>query len=390
MEVIVLAGGLGTRLRSAVPDQPKCMADIDGRPFLWYLFRFLARYDVSRVVLALGYLSEKVTEWASARSWPFELAYSIEDEPLGTGGALLKALSQCRDESVVVINGDTLADVDLDMLMAYHRQNGAAITLTLKRMYSFDRYGTVLVDEDGVVRSFEEKRPCDEGLINAGVQVLSPASVIWPSQTDMAVKFSFERELLEPMASGGSVQSVETDGYFIDIGVPEDYRRAQIDLPRLFPESLEDVAVSGYGVVLLDRDGVINELRRGDYVRRWRDFRFKPGVMEALARWEAYGLRVFVVTNQRGVGRGLMTRQTLDDIHSRMCAEIENYGGHIEGVYVCTAVSDDDPCRKPNTGMFSQLLSDHPDISPEDCLMIGDSASDMLFAARCGIAGVRL
>jgi len=363
------------------------MADIDGKPYLWYLFKFLGRYDVSRVVLALGYKADAVKDWVSARKWPFELVFSVEDEPLGTGGAILKATALCQGESVAVINGDTLIDVDLDMLMAYHIQEGKAITLALKRMFDFDRYGTVTAGEDGIVSSFEEKRPCEEGLINSGAFVISPSKVIWPEGLE---KFSFEKDVLEPMATAGAIQSVEADGYFIDIGIPEDYARSRIELPRLFPESLDDINVSSYGVVLLDRDGVINELIKGDYVRRWKDFRFIQGVMETLVRWSEYDLRIFVVTNQRGVGKGLMTRETLDDIHRRMCEEIEHYGGHIDGVYVCTAVDDDDPMRKPNPGMFHQLLEDHPDIDPDDCLMIGDSASDMLFAANCGIKGVRL
>ena len=124
----------------------------------------------------------------------------------------------------------------------------------------------------------------------------------------------------------GLLQSIESDGYFIDIGVPEDYARARLELPGLFPASLDEINVAGYSAVLLDRDGVINKLRRGDYVRRWRQFRFLPGVMEALAKWSGYDLKVYVLTNQRGVGRGLMSREALDDIHNRMCQEIEKYG----------------------------------------------------------------
>ncbi len=389
-----MAGGLGTRLSGVVNDRPKCMADIDGTPFLWYLLKYLSRYDVGKVILSLGHLSGTVIRWLSEHEgeWPFEVDTVVEDHPLGTGGGLKLALSHAGDPHVAVLNGDTMFDLDLDLLMGYHVQEGAAVTLALRRMRDFDRYGTVVAGEDGVIQEFKEKQPCPEGLINGGVYIVDRNRIPWPADSgdSPAEVFSWEREVLERLCPLGLLQSVESDGYFIDIGVPEDYARARLELPRLFPASLDEINVAGYSAVLLDRDGVINELRRGDYVRRWRQFRFCPGVMEALAKWSGYDLQVYVITNQRGVGKGLMSREVLDDIHNRMCQEIEKYGGHIDGVYVCTAVSDDDPCRKPNIGMFEQLLSDHPDLDPGACLMIGDSASDALFAERCGVDFVRL
>ena len=161
MEVIVLAGGLGTRLSGVVSDRPKCMADIDGRPFLWYLLKYLSRYDVDRVILSLGYLGGTVIGWLSEREgeWPFDIDTIVEDHPLGTGGGLKLALSYARDRHVAVLNGDTMFDLDLDLLLGYHVQEGAAVTLALRRMRDFDRYGTVVAGEDGVIQEFKEKQP---------------------------------------------------------------------------------------------------------------------------------------------------------------------------------------------------------------------------------------
>lgn len=141
---------------------------------------------------------------------------------------------------------------------------------------------------------------------------------------------------------------------------------------------------------MLDRDGVINRLRVGDYVKSWEEFEFLPGVLDTLAQWSRQVRFIFVVTNQRGVGKGLMREEDLLKIHDRMCLEIEDAGGRIDGIYYCTALDESDIRRKPGPGMFQDILREHPDIEPEKCLMIGDSESDMQFARNCGIQGIRI
>lgn len=153
---------------------------------------------------------------------------------------------------------------------------------------------------------------------------------------------------------------------------------------------LEDVDIGGYDFLLLDRDGTINRLRPGGYVRRWEEFEFLPRVLETLSGWAGRARRIFVVTNQRGVGKGVMTEDDLRAIHRRMCEEIVRRGGRIDGVYYCTSLTEEDGRRKPGTGMFLDILRDYPEVRPGGCLMIGDSDSDMRFAENCGIKGVRV
>jgi len=155
-------------------------------------------------------------------------------------------------------------------------------------------------------------------------------------------------------------------------------------------ENLPEALAGKYDTVLLDRDGTINVHIIGDYVRSWDEFEFVPGALEALAAFAGSFRHVFIVTNQRGVGRGKFTPEALADIHERMVAAITAAGGRIDGVYCCTAVSDGDPMRKPNRGMFDQLLSEHPDVDPERTVMIGDGDVDMEFARNCGIDGIRI
>ena len=152
-----------------------------------------------------------------------------------------------------------------------------------------------------------------------------------------------------------------------------------------------------FDTLFLDRDGVINRLRPDDYVKNWDEFEFMPGMLDRLGRrsgrvrrapirWSGRFRRILVVTNQRGVGKGIMSLDDLNRIHDRMIEEIERHGGRIDRVYFCTALSPDDPNRKPQTGMAQQARIDFPDIDFARSLMIGDSESDRQFARNAGMA----
>lgn len=383
-EVIILAGGLGTRLRDVVKDVPKCMAPVAGKPFLWYLLKYLARFDVRKVVLSTGYLHEIIKEWV-ALNWkyfPFEIHIVREPEPLGTGGALKFVLQRGCQTDVILINGDTFFDVDLDELYEAHRLYPSSITMALKPMANFDRYGNVKIDSvNNQILRFEEKQPCAKGLINGGVYAINTCEPLFEGLAD---KFSYEREVLTRQCELGKLYGVKQNGYFIDIGIPSDYERAQGELPKVVP-TLADIRESDCYTLLLDRDGVINRLLPRDYVKGWEEFEFIPGVLEAMPELSKRFKHIFIVTNQRGVGKGVMTDKDLQDIHKRMCQEIWSYGGRIDRIYCCTAVSDSDQRRKPNTGMFEEILHDYPDVIPSRCLMVGDSKSDLQFAKNCGM-----
>ena len=141
-----------------------------------------------------------------------------------------------------------------------------------------------------------------------------------------------------------------------------------------------------FDTLFLDRDGVINRLRPDDYVKNWEEFEFMPGMLDRLARWSGRFRRILVVTNQRGVGKGIMSLDDLNRIHDRMIEEIERHGGRIDHIYFCTALSPDDPNRKTQTGMAQQARIDFPDIDFARSLMIGDSESDRQFARNAGMA----
>ena len=366
MEAVILAGGLGTRLRGVIGEIPKCMAPVDGKPFLQYQLEWLSRFDVVK-----------------SREWPFAITFAVEKEPLGTGGGIRLALQKCKGKQVFVLNGDTFYNVDLNTLSFT-----APVTLALKPMRDFDRYGAVDWDGD-LVTGFREKQPCAEGLINGGVYAIDR------SQLDMSLfpkTFSFEREVLEPLADYGLVAGEVQDGYFIDIGIPEDYARAQRELPEIQAvlKASDAVLAAGADTLFLDRDGVINRWLPGDYVRTWEQFAFLPGICECLRKWAAKFKHIIIVSNQRGVGKGKMSQAELEAVHARMLEAISAAGGRIDAVYTCAELDPDHPMRKPQPGMFLAACRDFPDIVPARSLMLGDSDSDQAFAANCGMRFVRM
>lgn len=153
---------------------------------------------------------------------------------------------------------------------------------------------------------------------------------------------------------------------------------------------INNVDISAYETILLDRDGTINVHVIGDYVRKWEDFEFIPNAKETIAFWSTCVKYIFIVTNQRGIGKGKYTEDDLADIHSLMIAEIKKAGGRIDGIYYCTSLTEEDIRRKPKRGMFDDILLDHPEVDPAKTLMIGDGDVDRDFANNCGIDFVRI
>lgn len=233
MDVIILAGGLGTRLRSVVNDVPKCMAPIHNRPFLYYLLIYLKRcLSIDKVILSLGYKYEVVTNWIEQQTeFPFPFVYSIENTPLGTGGAIKKALSYSDTSEILVLNGDTFFNIDLNSFLKEHQTSAQSLSLALKSMSEFDRYGNVILSPHNSILDFQEKGFCKLGQINAGVYLLNNKDVFFNALPD---KFSFEKEVLEPLAKTGKICGFVHDGYFIDIGIPEDYEKANREFSSLF------------------------------------------------------------------------------------------------------------------------------------------------------------
>lgn len=238
MEAVILAGGLGTRLREIVADAPKSMAQVCGRPFLSYLLDQLQALGIKKVVLATGYRHALLADHFGSSYGNISLAYSVESEPLGTGGAIAKALQLCTSENVLVLNGDTFFAVEFKEMMACHLRLQADISVALKEMVSFDRYGSVTM-ECGRIVAFHEKKMCDRGYINGGVYIVRKSLF---TGLGFPERFSFEEDFLGKYLHSFMVAGFKSDGYFIDIGIPEDYARAGRDFVSFMTDA------GGYGI----------------------------------------------------------------------------------------------------------------------------------------------
>ncbi len=225
-EAIILAGGLGTRLRSAVPDLPKCMASVNGKPFIGYVIDYLKGQGVEKFILSLGYKSESIINYISADYPTLQVQFAIEEEPLGTGGGIYLSCKKATGNHVFVTNGDTMFAVTLADLLARHIETASNCTVSLKPMKDFDRYGVVELNGDYSIASFKEKQYYESGLINGGLYMLDVTKFL---AEPLPGKFSFEKDYMEAFYQHRKMSGLVQDAYFIDIGIPQDYAQAQID-----------------------------------------------------------------------------------------------------------------------------------------------------------------
>ena len=239
---MILAGGRGTRLRSAFRNAPKCMAPIGPRLFLEYILLWLREAEVSDVVLGVGYRRTKLRRWLGDGSrWGVRVSYSAETTPMGTGGALKKAQPFLPKSSFLLLNGDSILDVDLRKLISFHKRRRALATVALARVQDESRYGAVEIDARGRIAAFREKQssaqpapdplPRNRKYINGGVYVMERAVV---DAIPKGKPCSLEKDIF-PGLVGKGLYGFPASGFFIDIGIPSDYQRAQHEIPERFP-----------------------------------------------------------------------------------------------------------------------------------------------------------
>lgn len=227
MHAIILAGGLGTRLQSINPGLPKPMAPVQGKPFLAYLLDYLAMQGITRVTLSVCYMWQVIQDHFKSSYAGIMIDYVVEAEPLGTGGAIVNAFNHLGiDQPVFVLNGDTLVRVDYRQ-MYQSRREGQRLMMGLCTVPDSGRYGRVAIN-DKIVTVFETKGKSAPGLINAGVYLIHP-DIFKPFE--LPLYFSFENDFLRVYLAALKPAAFMIEGYFIDIGIPEDFVRIQTDIP---------------------------------------------------------------------------------------------------------------------------------------------------------------
>ncbi len=387
MEAIVLAGGFGTRLRPCVDDLPKPLAPINGRPFLAYLLDYLYVNGVHRAIISTGYMSEKIEEAFGNRYRGMTVEYCREDTPLGTGGAIKKALGMCRGEYAAVINGDTFYDVNLSEMQKIHAASDCPITLAAKKLSNAERSGFLEV-ENGKLGGFTEKGVSGEGLINGGIYFIDKNALDGISDE----KFSFEKQVLEKLLM--PVRVYESEAYFIDIGIPEEFARANAESGMLKSRRKRKA-------VFLDRDGTLN-VDTG-HLYRTQDFEFLPYADKAVARLKEKGYLAIVVTNQAGIAKNLYKPEDVDALHGYIDSLLsEKHAVIADGYYYCPhhpeAVLEEYrtacPCRKPEAGLILKAVSDFAeigiDIDLENSILAGNRRSDLLAGINAAIKNIVL
>lgn len=230
-EAIILAGGFGTRLQSVVSDVPKPMAPVNGEPFLNYVFSYLKYYGIQSVVLSTGYLANKISSYYQNDYSSIGIQYTKEETPLGTGGGIRLAMEKCKSKDVLVLNGDSFFDVNLNVYYQQHGSFHSDCSLALRKVENAARYGTIKSGDMSVIKAFREKDGLEKpGLINGGVYILDRQ--IYLSKTPENTAFSIEKDFFETRIQELNIFGFEHQGYFIDIGIPEDYTKAQDDFKR--------------------------------------------------------------------------------------------------------------------------------------------------------------
>ena len=232
---VILAGGLGTRLRSAVNDLPKCLAPVAGRPFIDYVIEYALNQGLEKLVFALGYKASDIINHLETSHPHLNYSFTIETLPLGTGGGILLASEKVEEDRFFVLNGDTLFLADLSAMEKLHQVQDDDVTLALKLMINFDRYGSVVLDKNKIT-SFIEKKITPKGYINGGIYLIRKQILDSYNSGDL---FSFEKDILEPLSHNQKIGALPFDRYFIDIGIPEDYHKANIDLTNFRLSELE-------------------------------------------------------------------------------------------------------------------------------------------------------
>jgi D-glycero-D-manno-heptose 1,7-bisphosphate phosphatase len=379
----ILAGGLGTRLGAITAATPKPVLDIGGRPFLGWLMQELLRFGVNEFLLLTGHLShaveQAVREAAAALPRRVGLRFSTEPSPAGTGGALFHA-ADLLDEQFLLCNGDSLFDCNLAALLADAAGDPQQTVgrMLLRRIEDASRYGVVTLDEHRVTAFHARPDAGFPGIINAGIYAFD-RSVL----AHVTPVCSLENDVLPALARSGRLTGTVADGWFIDIGIPQDLSRARTELPE---------RLGHRPALFLDRDGVLN-VDHGHVGTRDR-WDWIPGALDTIRLATETGWHVFVVTNQSGVARGLYDEAAVQDLLDWLGEQARLHRGTVDDARYCPYHPDGalaeyrriSDWRKPQPGMLLDLIRAWH-LEPERCVLIGDQPTDLDAATAAGMRG---
>ena len=370
-QAVILAGGRGTRLGELGDRMPKAMVPFHGRPFAEYLVEQLRGAGFQRLLFLLGYKADQISDhFEDGERFGVEISYSISALENDTGTRVKLAESSC-DPVFMLLYCDNYWPLRLDsMWRDFCADDRTLAQVTVYRNRDQRTRDNLRIGCDGRVEIYDKSRQAP-GLSGVDIGYLLLDRSVLSSLPDDR-NHSFEAELYPHLVAEGQLGAFQSDHRYYSVGTPERLPETEVFLARR-------------PTVIFDRDGVLNaKAAPGQYITSVEDWRWLPGAREAIARLTAAGVRIIVVTNQAGIARGHVSRETVDRIHEHMKADAERAGGRIEAVYLCPHHWDENcDCRKPKPGMLIQAQRDFTlDLSRTP--FVGDDVRDGEAAAACG------
>ena len=361
-QAVILAGGIGARLRPLTLDTPKPMVLVNNKPFLEYLIGLLKENGIKEVVLLLGYLPDKVkTYFGDGSKFGVGIKYSIGDVSFETGTRIKNAESML-DDYFLLMYSDNYWPLNLNNLAEFHNKRGALATVTIYANKDSSTKNNICVDEHGYVTKYDNTRQ-EKGLNGVDIGFF----IINKKIMDMAPKhnFSFEQEILPKLIEKKQLCGFRTQHKYYSISTIE---KLKITEEFLKPKK----------IIFLDRDGVINKRPgKADYVKSWKEFEFLPGAIDAISLLSKNGYEIYIITNQAGIARKAMTEDDLHIIHGNMEKELEKHDARINGIYYCPHGWDSNcECRKPKPGLFFKASYEHK-FDLTKAIFIGDDERDL-------------
>lgn len=415
MKAVIMAGGMGTRIRSVRSDVPKPMIELCSKPNLLYQIENLKSSGIKDITLVTGYLGEKIEGYfGDGSAFGIKLSYFRENTPLGTAGALIKMLPenadkeicpQILDEDFLLLCADIVFDIDFNRFIDFHKSRNALATLMAHpnghpydsslletEVLPPEKKGGLPVKTSRVVKwlSKEDERLYYKNLVNAGIEIISPELLrlsmkdFVPRHKETPDKIDLDRDILKPGIKTGRIFAYKSTEYIKDMGTPDRFYEIEEDIKngKVHAKNLS----LKQKCVFLDRDGTIN--KKNGFITSPRQFELLPGAAEAIKKINKSGYLAVVVTNQPVIARGECTFEELELIHGKMESELGKEGAYIDALYFCPHHRDkgfagerieykcDCPCRKPKGGMLKQAAEDF-NIDLSQSFMAGDSGNDI-------------
>lgn len=374
-QAVILAGGEGRRLRPFTLNNPKPMVPVLGKPFLEHLILLLKKNGIKEVVILTGYFGEKIKNYFGDGSnfrikikysyMPFENEKGEENE----SGLRLKNAQDLLDEKFLLMYCDNYWPLQLEKLEKFYEGHKTDVLVTIYSNKDNSTKNNIFVGENGYVERYDKSRK-EENLNGVDIGFF----IIDKKVLDLLPDYNsqFERDVLPALVLQKNVSGYLTDNKYYSIS---DMERVKIAEKFLAPQK----------AVFLDRDGVINrKAPKADYIKKWEEFEFLPGAVKAIKNLTSEGYEIYLITNQPGIARGVMTKQDLDLIHQKIQEELEKNGGKIKSIYACLHNWDEQcECRKPKPGLLFQAARENC-IDLTKAVFVGDDERDMQAGEAAG------